>query len=189
MSNDKICNESVLTLNDKIILLCFIFIFIFIACGSDVKQTNSSNENANSNSTTTNESDDVDNNGVKFPQSIDEVAINILERDTFPATRDLSILLSYEQQDLLGIDFLPTQWLNQVAESLLISDIQADIREESEIKVWQLISVRINPCVALGKVATAIDINQLCWPKISLVWQPIIRNIILRISLGFLRNI
>ena len=95
------------------------------------------------------------------------------ERSPFPSERDIAILIPQYRAIYPALEIIPNEWLEDVDDALLESDIGQRISEESKPDDWSLVAIRISPCSPLGSIADAEEIDQLCWPEVRLVLQPI----------------
>ena len=98
----------------------------------------------------------------------------------FPSERDLAWLIPADEalrHPLRGAAALPRDWLDAVEEALLLSEIGERISDESWPEDWRLVSARATVCSPLGRVADAEEIDQLCWPELRLVWQPLVSQL------------
>ncbi len=90
--------------------------------------------------------------------------------------RDLSILLgdSLEQPIRFSdADLFPVSWYDSIALHLQGSAVEDAMLVENDISDWQLVSLRVAPCMPLG-LTPQQAVDDLCWPELRLVWQPVV---------------
>jgi hypothetical protein len=75
-----------------------------------------------------------------------------------------------------GGALLPRSWYRTVSQAFARTDVGEALEGESLYEDWQLISMRVAPCSALGSTPSS-DVTRLCWPEVRLVWQPVVRNV------------
>ena len=68
---------------------------------------------------------------------------------------------------------LPEHWLNLVSSKFYNTDVQDALDLENRYEDWRLVSMRVTPCGPLG-IRLDQDIDDLCWPAVRLVWQPVL---------------
>lgn len=98
----------------------------------------------------------------------------------FPAVQDLALM--FQGQDPIisagdmtskGDVFLPYRWVKAVSDSYYNTEVGDALEWENIYEDWRLVSMRIVPCAPLG-VAVTQDPQELCWPMVRLVWQPVL---------------
>lgn len=97
--------------------------------------------------------------------------------------QDLAILLPMDERDpikasetLAGAPLLGRDWLRTVEAAFERTPVENALAVENIYEDWQVVSLRISPCAALG-VAPFQDVDALCWPEVRLVLQPIVPNL------------
>ena len=98
-------------------------------------------------------------------------------KSPFPSDRDLVMIIPQFRAIYPALSIIPSTWLDEVDDALLDSDIGQRISEENTPEDWSLVSIRVSPCTPLGNVADPEEIDQLCWPEVRLVLQPIVQLI------------
>ncbi|MAA77700.1 MAG: hypothetical protein CL916_00450 [Deltaproteobacteria bacterium] len=98
----------------------------------------------------------------------------------FPAVQDLALMFQGKEPILSAGDmtskgdvFLPYRWVQAVSDSYLNTEVGEALEWENIYEDWRLVSMRIVPCAPLG-VAVTQDPQELCWPMVRLVWQPVL---------------
>ena len=92
----------------------------------------------------------------------------------FPSERDLVLIVPQYRAIYPILSAFKTDWLQNVDDALLESDMAQRMSEENKPEDWSLVSVRISPCSPLGNRADLEEIDRLCWPEVRLVLQPIV---------------
>ena len=101
----------------------------------------------------------------------------------FPAESDLAILLGTQDAPVLdgtslddrGNPLLPRAWVDEVDRSFYDTDVEGAVGWENRYEDWRLVSVRVVPCAPLGLTPDP-SIDDLCWPTVRLVWQPVVED-------------
>jgi hypothetical protein len=91
------------------------------------------------------------------------------------AEKDLAIALPMSFRDVPREALFPRAWYQSVSQGFSQTSVGSALEWESPYNIWQLVSLRIAPCQALGH--TPRNAEQSCWPEIRLVWQPVLRKI------------
>ena len=102
----------------------------------------------------------------------------------FPSESDYAIVLGVlddpvvqgSMADAQGQPLLPQWWVSTVSDAYLGTDVDDALALENFYDQWRLVSIRVSPCAPLG-VAPYQDIDQLCWPTVRLVWQPVVEDL------------
>lgn len=97
--------------------------------------------------------------------------------ETFPAAADLALIVPMSDADIQATSIMPAQWLDDVDDALLASDLGESIADESWEEDWRLVAGRFVTCSPLGKVADPAEVDRLCWPQVRLVFQPIVEDL------------
>ena len=71
---------------------------------------------------------------------------------------------------------LPRTWYGAVSNAFRATDVGDALDTESAYGDWQIISMRIAPCSALGSAPSA-NVDHLCWPELRIVWQPVVHDV------------
>jgi hypothetical protein len=74
-----------------------------------------------------------------------------------------------------GDALLPEWWLDRVSESYAETDVGDALELENRYEEWRLVSLRVTPCGPLGLTPDQA-IDDLCWPAVRLVWQPVVED-------------
>ena len=101
----------------------------------------------------------------------------------FPAESDLTLLLDLYDKALVqsttrtstGTVFLPRDWVQEVSRAYFETDVEDALMLENSYSEWRMVSMRIVPCNPLG-ITPDQSIDQLCWPMVRLVWQPVVED-------------
>jgi hypothetical protein len=91
------------------------------------------------------------------------------------AEKDLAIILPMSFRDIPRDPLFPRAWYQSVSQGFSQTSVGSALEWESPYTNWQLVSLRIAPCQALGH--TPRNAEQNCWPEIRLVWQPVLRKV------------
>ncbi len=78
--------------------------------------------------------------------------------------------------DIKGRPLFPKAFYERLVEAYQATSVGSAFREESPLSTWRVVSARIAVCAPLGKTPSS-DTEELCWPELRLVWQPIQRKI------------
>ena len=92
--------------------------------------------------------------------------------------RDLSIVLDASLKPKIKMEspFFQDLWFKEIAYGKLReSDVAEAYISESPQSDWQLISVRIAPCVPIVS-SHAFNPETFCWPQVRTVWGPVIEK-------------
>ena len=65
-------------------------------------------------------------------------------------------------------------WMEVVQETFAVTDVRGALNQ-NQLDDWQIVSIRIDPCSPIGKIADETSIRY-CWPEVRIVWQPIVYN-------------
>lgn len=93
------------------------------------------------------------------------------------ASKDLAIAMPLTATDLIkGTNLFPKTWYQEITKAFGQTSVGSALETESPYTDWRLISLRIAPCAPLGQTPTQSP-DELCWPEVRLVWQPVLRKI------------
>jgi len=110
-----------------------------------------------------------------------------------PRAKDFAIVFRKQDSDLVradsvsaaGTEFFNVNWYRAMFEAYKANDFQpvgfqprgstVDIEKENQRGEWSNVSARVEPCSPLG-IAPFQSEDELCWPELRLVWQPIKRD-------------
>jgi hypothetical protein len=91
------------------------------------------------------------------------------------AEKDLAIALPMSFRELPRDSLFPRVWFKELSKGFSQTNVGSALETESIYEDWQLVSLRIAVCEALGH--TPAEADQKCWPEVRLVWQPVQRKI------------
>lgn len=92
------------------------------------------------------------------------------------AEKDLSILLETSLSPKISMKepYFQKSWFSEVSKRYeLETDIGNGFEVESPIGYWQLVSIRVAPCVAIVP-SRVFNADKFCWPQVRTVWSPVI---------------
>lgn len=84
--------------------------------------------------------------------------------------RDTTTAIRFQEG---GTTFVSQTWYSQIVNSFARTPVGAAIQQENRITDWQLVSLRVAPCMPLGS-RPSDEVDDQCWPEVRLVWQPFI---------------
>lgn len=96
--------------------------------------------------------------------------------------KDLALLfpLENDQPILVGdASVFPEDWLQVVSDAYRLTAVGSTLDFENRPEDWRLVSLRIVPCSPLGSFPEQ-DIDELCWPEIRQVWQPVLQDVFIK---------
>lgn len=111
----------------------------------------------------------------------------IARSQTVLAERDLALIFPLESMNLVpaGLSFngtgeklLAPKWFDEVNSAFRETSAGTVLETESPYSDWHVVSVRVAPCNPLGQNPQQ-QIEELCWPELRLVWQPVLRKVTL----------
>jgi len=100
------------------------------------------------------------------------------------AEKDIAIVFDFRKLALaratdknrVGEELLPARWYSTVTERYKTGPVGRALEIENVRSEWSVVAARIEPCGTLGRSVQEQD--DLCWPEVRLVWQPIKRNLV-----------
>jgi hypothetical protein len=104
-----------------------------------------------------------------------------------PSEKDLAIALPLESKLLVPMDLsikaegkaiFPQDWFAKLHADYQQTSAGEVLSSESPYEDWRIVSARVVPCQPLGRNPKQ-NINELCWPELRIVWQPVQRKITL----------
>ncbi len=107
-------------------------------------------------------------------------------RAGFPevAEKDLAIAFSLNssapvraKDTIPGGALFPESWYSAAKAAFRGTGVDGALETESLYDDWQIVSMRIAPCSALGSSPLA-NTDHLCWPELRIVWQPVVHDIV-----------
>jgi len=93
-----------------------------------------------------------------------------------PAAPRASTVLPVPGADGAGSALLPKAAYDTVARAFAATSVGDALQGESRYGDWRLISFRVVPCSPLTP-APGPDADELCWPEVRLVLQPVVENV------------
>lgn len=99
------------------------------------------------------------------------------------AEKDIAIVFDFRKLSLAratdknraGEELLPARWYATVTDRYKSWPVGRALEIENVRGEWSVVAARIEPCGTLGRSVREQD--DLCWPEVRLVWQPIKRNL------------
>jgi hypothetical protein len=97
--------------------------------------------------------------------------------------KDLAIAFSLTSTELVpfaqplgGRALFPASWYSAVISAFQKTDVGDALTVENQAADWRVVSARIAPCAPLGPTPLS-DVENICWPEVRLVFQPILRDV------------
>ena len=99
-----------------------------------------------------------------------------------PLEKDLAVVLNLDDPHLVkarerigAAPLFASSLLGQVDTAYHRTSVGRALQTENRYEDWHVVSFRIAPCAALGPTPKTAD--ELCWPEVRLVLQPILRKV------------